>query len=65
MLRLDDDLSCGSCCLRIGKEEWDKLKHIQADLETLTGKAEHSVIRDDDDNSDNDFENGLSNRKKE
>lgn len=43
MLRLCEDLSRGSCYLRIRGEEWGKLKQIQGDLTTLTGKAEHST----------------------
>lgn len=43
MLRLQEDLSQGSCYLRIRGEEWGKLKQIQGDLTTLTGKAEHST----------------------
>lgn len=43
MLRLYEDLSRGSCYLRIRGEEWGKLKQIQGDLTTLTGKAEHST----------------------
>lgn len=62
MLKPYEVLSCGSYCLRIRKEEWGKLKQIQGDLKILTGKAEHSIIRDDDD-SDNDFDDDLDVRK--
>lgn len=65
MLRPCEDLSCGSCSLRIRREEWGKLKQIPVDLTTLTRKANHNIIRDDDDNSDNDFDVGFDDRKEE
>lgn len=45
MLRLYEDLSHGSCYLRIRGEEWGKLKQFQGHLTTLTGKAEHSTSK--------------------
>lgn len=47
--------ACGS------GERWSKLKQIPVHLITLTRMANHSV-RDDDD-SDNDFDDGLDDRK--
>lgn len=62
MLRPYEDLSCGSCCLRIRREKWGKLKQVPVDL---TRKANHDIIRDDDDNSDNDFDGGFDDGKEE
>lgn len=42
MLSLYEDLSRGSCYLRIRREDWGKLKQIQGDLTTL--QERHNTV---------------------
>lgn len=49
----------------IKREEWGKWKQIQGGLKTLTGKTVFSIVKNNNDDSDNDVGGGLDDRKEE